>query len=116
MGTILRQSDIILSFLYDFDLLRENCVFKAKVDFILNGRRKIGEGQVKVSFDEEDSHAVIRISNTGWNETFLPVKLESSRHTFSYIPGITLQVTGEDVNPIIGKFKVSIFPKADVLL
>lgn len=116
MNTLVQQSNLILSFLYDFDILEGEGVFRAQIDFVLNGKRKIGEGQVRVIFDESDNHVIITISNTNWNEALLPVVLDSKQHTFSYIPGITLQVNGVDKNPFIGKFRVSIFPKNDTTM
>lgn len=110
MNTLIRQSNPILSFLYDFDILEGHEFFDAELDFIFNGKRKITEGQVQVHFDENDGHTMIRISNILSNEILLPVILNSRIHDFTYIPGVTLQVNGTDLDPLIGKFKVSIFP------
>jgi len=105
------KSSVILSFLYDFDLLENNLGFSAYIDLLLNGKRKIGEGRVRVSFNKIDSHQIIEITNTNWTKDKLPLILNSNNHNFIYYPGISLQVSGEDINPDIGKFKVSIFPK-----
>lgn len=116
MNSIAQQSTPILSFLYDFDLIEGEEEFRAEIDFVLNGIRKIGDGQVRVIFNESDNHAIITISNTNWNVALLPLVLDSKQHDFYYIPGITLQVSGIDKNPFIGKFRVSIFPKIDATM
>ncbi len=111
MISIVLQNNTILSFLYDFDLLLGESYFNAEIDFVLHNKRKIAEGQVRVSFDENDNHAIITIFNPKWNESILPAVLDSKLYTFNYIPGIALQVNGIHANPLIGIFKVSIFPK-----
>ena len=110
MNSMVQNSNPILSFLYDFDLLEEDVKFTANIDFVLNGKRKITEGQVQIKFDEVIGHALLTISNTKANETLLPVILDSRQHIFNYIPGITLQINGLYNNPRVGHFKVSIFP------
>lgn len=110
MNSLIMHSNPILSFLYDFDLLEGVVIFDAELDFICNSKRKITKGEVQVNFDEKDGHALIRISKIISNEMSLPVILDSRIHDFTYIPGVTLQVNGTDHDPLIGKFKVSIFP------
>ena len=114
MNSIVKQGDIILSFLYDFDILEGERKFQADIDFILNGKRKISAGEVQVLFDT-DGHSIIKVF-TGLSNVQLPVVLDSRQYTFSYIPGITLQVNGINENPEIGKFRVSIYPKTPPLL
>ena len=111
MNPVVTPNLSILSFLYDFDLLYGENVFRADIDLVLNGRRKIGESTVSVTFSDNDERVIIRFYDKSKDSVSWPLVLDSTHHSFNYIPGITLQVEGLDPNPSIGKFRVLIFPK-----
>ncbi len=111
MNQLVSQSNAILSFMYDYDLLGTNNIFLAKIDFTMHGKRKITKGRIQIVFDSEDSHVIIRMPDPT-QDSQVALHLDSKQHHFEYQSNHGLYVTGIHDQSAINKFNVSIFPIA----
>jgi hypothetical protein len=101
----------IHALLLDFDLYDAdgNAFFKADIDFIIKGRRRVGECNIRIDFSDS-SHGTIYLL-IDKNTMLFPIELNMDTQSFSYVENICLRIAGSSDNSEIGNYQLAIFPR-----